>query len=245
MDKHFSLEVLSATTNPQGLVYKALHQCYSSKPAAKNFLETCNEKACGEIIVRRLLSGNRGHYSPLEMANITFACKYFNHGTVQQLTRHRTGISFAVQSFRYTGDSIIQCAKNSYDAFDDIEKAFYLRPVGNYYDRNGKKYEYTYETRLEHLERCRNAAREYAANVGAGMPEEQARGLLPFDYRQHMVMGCNARTLMHLLDMRSPRDAQLEVRWISNLLFNAFANWMPEVAAWYQENRLGKSKLAP
>lgn len=145
-------------------------------------------------------------------------------------------------SFRYTSDSIIKAATGSYE---DVEKAFYLRPLGRYMSRNGCDYEYTEKQRAFHLEHCRYSAQKYAKSIEDGMAEEQARGFICYDYRQHFIMGLNARTLCHLLDMRAKKDAQLEIQWFSILLLEKFREFMPEVCAWYQENRYSKARLAP
>ena len=242
VDRLFNVEVLSCTKNPETLVYQALHQCYSSNPVSASTGKLPSETECGAIIVKRLLAGGKGHYSPLEMASMVLSCQYLNHALVQQIRTHRVGVSFSVQSFRYTSQSILNAAAGNNL---DVEKAFYLRPIGDYNDREGNKYIYTQEQRDCDLKHCHNTAIRYRTNVESGMPEEQARGMINFDVRQHMVMGVNARSLMHLLDVRGIQNAQLEIQWFSSLLFRAFSDWCPEVSKWYLDNRMGKSKLAP
>ncbi|MGL5719396.1 MAG: FAD-dependent thymidylate synthase, partial [Alphaproteobacteria bacterium] len=144
-------------------------------------------------------------------------------------------------SFRYTGDRIIQAAQRKLD----IEDVFYLRPVGSYSDRQGKKYEYTAEQRQEDLEWCRQGCQLYAQRIQQGLAEEHARGLIPFDVRQHWVMSGNARAIMHLLDIRGKFDVQPETRVMTEMMFEKFKLWMPEVAAWYEKNRWRKGTLAP
>jgi thymidylate synthase (FAD) len=79
----------------------------------------------------------------------------------------------------------------------------------------------------------------------AGFSEEHARGSLFFDFRQHFVVSFNARSLMHFLDLRSKKDAQMEIQAMCDLMWPHFQNWMPEVVGWYETNRLGKARLAP
>lgn len=144
-------------------------------------------------------------------------------------------------SFRYTGDRIVQVAQGK----ADIEDVFYLRPVGAYNNRQGKKYEYTAEQRQQDLEWCLKAASLYSERVEQGLAEEHARGLIPFDVRQHWVMSGNARAIMHLLDIRGKFDVQPETRVMTEMMFEKFKLWMPEVAAWYEKNRWRKGTLAP
>jgi thymidylate synthase (FAD) len=50
---------------------------------------------------------------------------------------------------------------------------------------------------------------------------------------------------MHLLDIRGKFDVQPETRVMTELMFEKFQTWMPEVAAWYEKNRWRKGTLAP
>jgi len=149
--------------------------------------------------------------------------------------------SFDVQSFRYTGKRILDVAEGKRDA----EDVFYLRPVGEYTNRQGKRYFYTEEQRQADLEWCIEATKRYQQRIGEGLAEEHARGIIPFDTRQHFVMSCNARSLMHLLDLRWKKDAQLEAQKFSELLFIHFQEWTPQLAQWYLENRAKKARLSP
>lgn len=78
-----------------------------------------------------------------------------------------------------------------------------------------------------------------------GFAEEHARGLIPFDIRQHWVMSANVRSVMHLLDLRWKADAQLEAQKMCEAIWPHFAAWVPAIAAWYEDNRLKKARLAP
>ena len=144
-------------------------------------------------------------------------------------------------SFRYTGQRIQDVVEGK----QDLEDVFYLRPVGTYTDRQGKKYEYTTEQRQQDLDWCLQGCHRYAERIGQGLSEEHARGLIPFDVRQHWVMSANARSLMHLLDIRGKFDVQAETRVMTELMFERFQQWMPDVAAWYEKTRWRKGPLAP
>jgi thymidylate synthase (FAD) len=50
---------------------------------------------------------------------------------------------------------------------------------------------------------------------------------------------------MHFLDLRSKKDAQLEIRQLCDGIWPHFENWVPEIAEWYRENRWGKARLSP
>jgi thymidylate synthase (FAD) len=240
MDR-FTVAVLSQTPNPQQVIYAAMHQDYAEDFVWDDRDRFPSEERCGEIIVKNLLAGNRGHYGPLEHPQIVLNVGWFPHSTMQQIRTHRVGVSFDVQSFRYTGQRIIDVMTGK----RDIEEVFYLRPIGSYTDRQGKHYEYTPAQRQQDLDWCLEACRRYTAKIQQGFSEEHARGIIPFDVRQHWVMSANVRSLMHLLDLRWKSDAQLEAQQLCEAIFPHFQVWVPAVAEWYKLNRMKKARLSP
>ena len=127
----------------------------------------------------------------------------------------------------------------------DVEDVFYLRPLGAYTDRQGKKYDYTEALRQQDLDWCVQGAQRYKTRIDQGFSEEHARGLIPFDVRQHWVVSANARSLMHLLDLRWKADAQLEAQKLCEAIWPHFQAWVPAIAQWYETNRLKKARLSP
>lgn len=238
MDKLLRVETINATYHPAKLAFLALHQDYSSDPVEDTGML---EEECAQKVVDRLLLGNRGHYGPLEHPSITFGCYFFPHSVVQQARTHRISVSFDVQSFRYTGDQFIDVANGD----KDIEQVVYARPVGEYKGRAGNSYTYTEFSRQADLEYAKVACERYKQLYIRGYSEEHIRGSMPFDYRQHFYVTFNMRSLMHFLDLRSKKDAQIEIQWLCDLLFERFEEWSPEIAGWYEANRLHKARLAP
>lgn len=252
MDKLFRVEVLSQTPNPQQTIYAAMHQDYSENFVWDERDKFPDETKAGELVVKNLLNGGRGHYGPIEHPQIVLNCGYFPHSVMQQIRTHRVGVSFDVQSGRYTGmrvaDLCDQVGMLDLDHAPDveaIESVFYLRPLGEYTSRSGDRYEYTKDWRDRDLEEAWRAAVMYRQKINEGFSEEHARGMLPFDIRQHWVMSANVRSLMHLLDLRAKADAQLECQWLCELIWPHFEAWVPEIAAWYRQNRWAKARLAP
>jgi thymidylate synthase (FAD) len=144
-------------------------------------------------------------------------------------------------SFRYTGTRILAVAEGK----TPVDEVFYLRPLGFYTDRQGKKYEYTPDQRQEDLDWCLAGAQIYQKRIQQGFSEEHARSLIPFDVRQHWVMSANVRSLMHLMDLRAKDDAQLEAQQMCELIWPHFEAWVPAIAAWYKKNRWAKARLSP
>lgn len=238
MDSKFQVSVISSTPDPQKVIYCAMHQDYSGEYIKDT---TKDERMCGQIIVDNLLKGDRGHYGCCEHPSITFSCGYFPHSVMQQARTHRVGVTFDVQSYRYTSGNVIAVAEDKIA----VQEAFYLRPSGNYRDREGSNYHYSVEQRSRDILYCKRAAIQYKEDVANGMPLEMARGKLPFDYRQHFIVSFNVRSLMHFLDLRAKKDAQLEIQQLCELMWPSFAEWVPDIANWYKEHRKGKARLAP
>jgi thymidylate synthase (FAD) len=239
LDPLFRVDKIAATPEPQTVVWCAMHQDYSENYALDEVRP--GEARAGEICVKRLLAGERGHYGPLEHPSITLNVGWFPHSVMQQARTHRVGVSFDVQSMRYTGDRIRKAANDELE----LEEVFYLRPVGDYSDRQGKKYTYSHDHRAVDLGLCQAAAERYADLLDAGFAEEHARGILPFDYRQHFVVSFSLRAFLHFLDLRAKLDAQEEIRSLCDLMLPHLDEWVPEIAAWYRKARLYKARLAP
>lgn len=218
-----------------------MHQDYSEGFVYDEIDSWPSEARAGELCVKRLLAGGRGHYGPLEHPQIVLNFGWFPHSVLQQARTHRVGVSVDCQSMRYTGTRIIEAARGE----RDLESVFYLRPLGEYADRKGKKYEYTLSQRNRDLGLCLDAAQRYEELIELGYAEEHARGILPFDYRQHFVMSFNLRSALHYLDLRAKLDAQEEIRAMCDLMWPHVKAWAPEIATWYEINRLHKARLSP
>jgi thymidylate synthase (FAD) len=126
-----------------------------------------------------------------------------------------------------------------------VEEVFYIRPSGVYRDRQGDSYEWSTNHIARMRQLCLNAAQDYADLRAEGVSEEHARYVLPTSYFQNVLLTGNARSWLHLLDVRLKADAQDEIRWAMELAEACYSDWVPEIhAAWAAERR-GKAILAP
>lgn len=249
IDKRFRVETVVSTPEPNKACWIALHQCYSSGAAIDSkLLTTKDEEWFGNKVIEHALS--RGHFSVIQGPSITFNIIGYPHSTIMQYARHRIGTAISVESGRYVGDSIAKLGEylanretGEYDKY--INDVFYLRPEGNYTDRQGDKYEYTYEWYREDLEVVRLAAIKYWKDRVRGKSEEHSRGLIPYDSRQNMVMSFNLHSLMHAITLRSPADSQLESQTLAASLMDEFELWNPTLGSWYRKKYYGKNKFAP
>lgn len=241
MDPFFRVVEISATPFPQRTCWAAMHTDYAEEFVSTQADKWPDEQAAGQALVKHLLAGERGHYGPLEHAQIVLNVGWFPHSVMQQARTHRVGVSFDVQSGRYTGQRICKVATGQLQP----DEVFYLRPPGEYRDRQGKRYTYEDFDRDFDLDECLAAARRYDVKIRDGFAEEHARSMIPFDIRQHFVVSFSLRALMHFLDLRAKADAQLEIQQLCELMMPHFRAWTPEVAAWYEKTRWGKARLAP
>lgn len=238
-DPYLRVSVLAKTSSPQQLVWRAMHQDYSERFVADE--KSPDEGEAGILAIKHLLANKRGHFGPLEHPAITFAVGFFPHSVMQQARTHRVGVSFDVQSMRYTGQRIRKVVEGMADPWS----VFYSRPVGEYLNRLGKGVEWTAENREEELEEYLWAARRYVDRLDQGVSEEHAREALPFGFRQHFVVSFSLRAGLHFMDLRSKADAQDEIRAMCSLMWPHFKEWVPELADWYEKERLGKALLSP
>lgn len=237
MQPDFKAVRVAATECPQQVAYIALHNDYS-----ENFVHSTSldEARCGEICVERLLKGNKGHYGALEHSHLTLALRA-DHNTIMQLRTHRIGVSFDVQSLRYTGTRIEKVANHELP----VEEVFYVRPPGKYRDRQGDPYEWTEADVDEAYAMALSSAIDYTQLRQRGVSEEHARGVLLTSYYQNAIVTANIRSWFHILEMRLKADAQFEIRCLMDLVAREVQRWIPEVYGWWDQHRRGKAILAP
>lgn len=82
--ERFRVEVIAKTANPQQVIYAAMHQDYDEDFVIDSRETWPSERKSGEIIVKRLLAGDRGHYGPVEHPSIVLNCGYFPHSVMQR-----------------------------------------------------------------------------------------------------------------------------------------------------------------
>lgn len=275
MDSRFKVQVVRKTEEPQLACWMAAHRDYSEELSVLDIPPEYmpkSETEAGEKLIGMILQ--KGHFGVLEHPHITLECSGFPHNVIVQARTHRVPFTFDVQSQRYTGKRVLELVElyEEVDAFEDLkqedyeflfhdvslktpqliefqnklEDVFYVRPPGTYRDRQGKNFEISSINYNQSYRSYIGSSYNYYEKVtNYGWSEECARDLLPQGIRQGFFMTTNIRGMMHFLDMRSKADAQIEIQWLCDGLFEQFKVWCPEVADWYEKRRLGKNKLAP
>lgn len=236
-DPYFKVVLLQHTPYLNQLMWQAMHQDYSSEPTY--LAKVPNESTCGKTLVKRLLEGHKGHYGVLEHPQLSFNVCYYPHTVMQQLRTHRVGITFDVQSTRYTGEQLLN------DAIP-VEQLFYTKPPGKYGSRNGEHFTVTNDDVERDMFDCIKLRAVYADKVTRrGWSYEAARYQLPYSLRQHFAVSCNLRTLLHLCALRIKADVEPETRDCVYRMWSVAKPLFPEIAEWYERYELGKARLAP
>lgn len=127
-----------------------------------------------------------GHLSVVEHASFTFAISGVSRALTHQLVRHRIA-SYSQQSQRYV-------------KFTDAK---YVIPPSIEKDEKIKE-------RFEEF--MRRAWDEYNYLLGKGIPEEDARYVLPNAAKTNIIVTMNARSLLNFFELRCCMHAQWEIR---------------------------------
>lgn len=178
--------LLRHTPDPDRVCAAAAASCYSGDPASDLHGSMSDAK------VRRLLQRTvgHGHLSVVEHAVFTFSLERVSRAMTHQLVRHRIA-SYSQQSQRY-----VRFDEADYITPPEVEK----RPEG----------QRTFETTIE------AAWKAYRDMLEAGVPEEDARYVLPNAATTNITVTMNARELLHFFRLRCCLRAQWEIRRVAN-----------------------------
>ena len=165
---------------------------------------TCTKSGNHLKALEHALKG--GHESVIEHVSFTFRISGVSRALLAQLTRHRIGISFSVQSQRYCDmgemplvipESIKENKEllNEFGIVMDAVKAFYHKAVK------------------------------------AGIPKEDARYATPQAAVTEIVMTANARELKHFFSLRCCNRAQWEIRELADRMLAICKDKCPVIFA--------------
>lgn len=190
--------------------------------------DTIEEKK--ETLLSHLIK--KGHFGVFEHPQITFAVNGISRVTLAQITRHRH-LSFDVQSMRYVdfgenGDAIIPPSLRN--------EEHVTRDDGVVEVENREFWEEKYSDEVENLFQL------YESMVEDGVPKEDARYLLPIGTTVNLTVSGNARSFMHLWNIRGAGDAQAEIRQLTEMMKDELMQWMPLTYEIYSNT---PTKLSP
>lgn len=172
----------------------------------------------------------RGHFGPFEHPQITFAIEGISRSCMAQLTRHRHA-TFDVQSMRYV----------NFEDADVIVPQTIEEAEGSLNPLSGENI----QMEDMYLHKVEKAFKQYNSLVDNGVPEEDARMVLPIGTKVNLTATFNLRSLMHVIDMRHAGDAQWEARDVAQEMYDLAKEVAPITFKEYTEHAKGSSKKAP
>lgn len=200
--------------------------------AARVSLGVTEEASKGERDDRRLIRFllRHRHGTPFEHNLFTFLVKAPIF-VVREWHRHRVGWSYNEVSGRYT----------------ELEDEFYVPSVVRVPAASNRQGSVEGSVPMDALGAIKLASGIgfdfYHSLLQNGVAREQARLVLPLNTYTSFYATCNARSLMHFLDLRLPEDAQWEIRQYAAALHHLFAEQMPITAEewWLSTHASGPS----
>lgn len=196
-------------TGGQVVALSAIRTCYSpNKPSeiaelegAKYFRKAATDGEGGteaDRLIRTIMRSK--HLSTVEHITFTFAVEGVSRALLAQLTRHRVGFSFSVQSQRYvkfgSGDKSGGFDYVTPSKIDEDSEAFRI-----------------FDVAMNDLQAVYDDLRK------AGVPAEDARSVLPNAAATNLVMTVNLRALLDFYAKRKAgRGAQSEITQLAERL---------------------------
>lgn len=202
-------KLLIQETSGKMIALSAIRTCYSAnkpseiviKEGKKYFGTKPTDGGKGtdaDRLIRQIQSS--GHTSTLEHISFTFAIEGVSRALLSQLTRHRVGFSFSVQSQRY----VKQSTYSRHGGFD------YVVP---------DKIEQDEVLNYMFGEMMRTSQYHYDTLIASGVPQEDARAVLPNAATCNLVMTANLTALLSFYSKRKPGSgAQKEITELAELL---------------------------
>ncbi len=232
-----------ATPDPERLVCLAARGDYMKLPAWTKDFEEVMKPISGDSIdekVENFLSQliMAGHWGPFEHPTITLGIEGMSRVTLAQLTRHRLA-SFDIQSGRF-----VSLKRMKPDDFI-WPPSFSLAKVKSR-ERGAREITLPSEEREKLVRRVfEEIIDAYRKLVEAGVPKEDARYLMPEATPVNGTMTVNARSLMHIIAIRSFGDAQWEIRDLASQMLRIAKEWMPVTFRLFEKKLRSRDIIAP
>ena len=206
-----NVELIAYTPNPDAVCNMAAGTCVSEDIPV---LEMSVNKY-------RALKGAlaSGHESVAEHASFTFAISGVSRALTHQLVRHRLA-SFSQQSQRYVNmDRFEYVVPKSIDYSDKMCRTKLISDPDNPLIR---------DTYIELMDEIQSLYEQF---VEAGIPEEDARYILPNACCTNIVVTMNARELRHFFALRCCSRAQHEIRELADKMLELCKEVAPTIFA--------------
>lgn len=142
--------------------------------------------------------------TPMEMVHMLWHLRYVSRAFTHQLVRYRVGTSFVQESMRFYG------MQNG---------VFRILVTGGMNITETDEY----------VVACASAIEAYVELIAAGVPDQDARGVLPTNILTHIYFDCSLRTLQNIFPQRlccqaQPGEWQHLLREMRNLIKQQMGN---------------------
>lgn len=201
--REMNIELLASTPDARKIAFTAIRTCYSHNKPSDLFngaeYEKYQQKAATDFksgtdtdrLFRHIVSS--GHTSTLEHITFTFAVEGVSRSLLAQLTRHRVGFGYSVQSQRYVSD---ESGKRK-GGFQFIVPPKVLENE---------------EALNVFLDAMEDIQKAYDKLTSLKIPKEDARFVLPNAAAVNLTMTVNLRALLEFYSKRRKgRGAQWEI----------------------------------
>ncbi len=176
---------------PKKLVVDGIRICWKSDENSDTMNDNLGEN--DESLIRKIIKF--GHTSTLEHSLITFEVDGISRALLQELSRHRVGISPSVESTRYTLRKIINGENNISDCL--------VKSGSDLIDQLNKK----------HMEELAKIIKEN------NLSNDVAKYGLVEAYKVREQISFNIRSLRHFLMLRTSKKALPEIRELAFEMF--------------------------
>lgn len=190
------VSILSVNGDMLKQMYIAAKNCYY--PGDVRYLE--DFKSNGVNLLKKIYS--KGHLSIFEQSFIQYYLKNVSRSFMAQLTRHRVGWSFAIQSQHY---QMMNDFNYKYPEImpADLESR-YVKLMGD----------------INEL---------YKEFIDRDIPRHIAREVLPNSCAVNIVTSTNLRALFHFFDLRCGNENTLEMRLVANSMKDKLFEKYPDL----------------
>ena len=193
------IKLINYSPNPLKGLWLAAKVCYQKGDIG--FLEEKFKENDAVLLLKKIY--DKKHLSIFEQSFFQFDIDEVSRSLMAQLTRHRIGWSYAVQSQHYQ--------KHMDFKFKDLEQ---------YIDEDNKKEYYKLMGTINNF---------YKNAVESGMPRYIAREVLPNSCLVHIIASTNLRALDHFWGLRKGVENTPEIRVLAENTYNEILNVMPEL----------------
>jgi len=152
---------------------------------------------------------DKKHFTPFESVAFTFLVSGITKSLQNQWVRQRIGVGWTYRSTRFVSAGQNEFVYCTYDYIDDEEKVKKLL----FCDQD----------------HAMKAVEDYEVKRKLGASKQDSRKIMPVFWNTPCYFYCNARSLRYLFTLRLEKDAEWEIRRMTNLMFKIVMKETPSL----------------